>query len=240
MSPSQMRAIKASSETSAPISERSAGIRTVCSFSFEVANTGSRVVRDELTVSPVATRLTLRREITNTHYRWVAQLWSIEECWVHAPKGTAQPEDSYTADCFWSRPSAAPRGSRVFPRFLCACHRVPPQLCWSIGKGRKESFTQRSIQSFASFAPSSFAVASPRRETTGFGELAPSATVWPGGWPGPHQAHNLTPNPAKRRGSRLTDSQSARDRISSVHSIFSTTYRVDVFRLCPKTCHRCS
>jgi hypothetical protein len=39
---------------------------------------------------------------------------------------------------------------------------------------------------------------------------------------------------------RLTDSQSARDRISSVHSIFSTTYRVDVFRLCPKTCHRCS
>jgi uncharacterized protein len=37
-----------------------------------------------------------------------------------------------------------------------------------------------------------------------------------------------------------TDSQSARDRISPVHSIFSTAYRVDVFHLCPKTCHRCS
>ena len=23
-----------------------------------------------------------------THYRWVAQLWSTEECWHHGPKGT--------------------------------------------------------------------------------------------------------------------------------------------------------
>jgi hypothetical protein len=34
--------------------------------------------------------------------------------------------------------------------------------------------------------------------------------------------------------------QSVRDRIPSVRTIVSTPYRVDDFRLCPKTCHRFS
>ena len=39
---------------------------------------------------------------------------------------------------------------------------------------------------------------------------------------------------------RLIGRQSVRDRIPSVHTIVSTTYRVDDFRLCPRTCHRFS
>ena len=39
---------------------------------------------------------------------------------------------------------------------------------------------------------------------------------------------------------RLIGRQSTRDRISSAPIIFSTTYPVSVFRLCPKTCHRFS
>src|SRR6266567_5480225 len=37
---------------------------------------------------------------------------------------------------------------------------------------------------------------------------------------------------------RLTDSQSTKDPIRSVHTMVSTPYRVDALTLCPKTCHR--
>lgn len=45
---------------------------------------------------------TFRRE--NTHYTWVAQLWSIGECCLRAPKGSAQLEDANSADCLGCRP----------------------------------------------------------------------------------------------------------------------------------------
>jgi|ERR1700730_1936479 len=41
----------------------------------------------------------------------------------------------------------------------------------------------------------------------------------------------------KKNCARLTDSQSIKDPIRSVHTMVSTTYRVDAFSLCPKTCH---
>src|SRR5712671_7931117 len=40
--------------------------------------------------------------------------------------------------------------------------------------------------------------------------------------------------------SRLTDSQSTKDLIRSVHTMVSTPYRVYALTLCPKTCHRFS
>jgi hypothetical protein len=42
------------------------------------------------------------------------------------------------------------------------------------------------------------------------------------------------------RLAELIGRQSVRDRIPSVRTIVSTTYRVDDFPLCPKTCHRFS
>ena len=46
--------------------------------------------------------------------------------------------------------------------------------------------------------------------------------------------------PWKPDGFRLTDSQSNKDPIRSVHTMVSTPYRVDALTLCPKTCHRFS
>ena len=42
------------------------------------------------------------------------------------------------------------------------------------------------------------------------------------------------------RFDQLTDSQSTKDPIRSVHTMVSTPYRVDALTLCPKTCHRFS
>jgi len=107
----------------------------------------------------------------NTHYRWVAQLWSIEECWQHGAKGPAQPEDTNTADRFRSRASAAQGASWSFPGFVRSCHRIPPQLHRPIGKRRKKPFAERAIQSFAIIEASPFATAPASRETNGLGGL---------------------------------------------------------------------
>jgi hypothetical protein len=47
-------------------------------------------------------------------------------------------------------------------------------------------------------------------------------------------------NSPQKASSRLTDSQSTKDPIRSVHTMVSTPYRVDALTLCPKTCPRFS
>src|ERR1700722_10281631 len=128
LSPLQMQDIKASSEPSASTLEGRFELSSWRAFCLEAAREVNRVVRDELTVSPRADRPV--SAVTNTHYRWVAQLWSTEECWLHAPKGAALPEDSNTADCFRDRPSTATRERRSFSGLLRSRHRIPPQLHW--------------------------------------------------------------------------------------------------------------
>jgi len=54
----------------------------------------------------------------------------------------------------------------------------------------------------------------------------------------PKSASGKSSQESARR--RLTDSQSNKDPIRSVHTMVSTPYRVDALTLCPKTCHRFS
>jgi len=116
-------------------------------------------------------RIDRSRRVTNTHYRWVAQLWSTEECWLHAPKGEAQLEDSNAADRFRDCPSAATRKGRSFPGFLRSRHWIPPQLYWPVGERREESLPERSLQLVASSRSRPFAIVASGRETTGAGEV---------------------------------------------------------------------
>ena len=136
---------------------------------MEAAREGNRVVRDELTVSPV--RIGRFPLFTNTHYRWVAQLWSTEECWFHAPTGAAQTEDSNTADCFRDRPSAVTREGGSLSRFLRSRHWIPSQLHWPTRERRKESFSERSVQPVASSRSRSFPIVASGRETAGPSEI---------------------------------------------------------------------
>src|SRR5262249_18772584 len=142
-SPTETLATKHSSEPSSLIS-------TLCSVSscallvFAGSNRGSLVVSEELTVSPMACA---RRELINTHYRWVAQLWSTEECFVHAAKETARLEDEITPDCFRRCPPATTRKGGVLTRLLRARHWVSPKLHRPVGTRRKESFFECAVQS---------------------------------------------------------------------------------------------
>ena len=122
-------------------------------------------------MSPTKTLARSESKDTNTHYRWVAQLWSTEECWLHAPKGEAQLEDSNAADRFRDCPSAATRSGRSFPGFLRSRHWIPPQLYWPAGERREESLPERSLQLVASSRSRPFAIVASGRETTGAGEV---------------------------------------------------------------------
>src|SRR5260370_17060777 len=89
-----MQDIKTSSEPSATFEGRFE-LSSWRPFCLEAAREVNRVVRDELTVSQG--RIGRSPLFTNTHYRWVAQLWSTEECWLHAPKGTPLTQHSNTS-----------------------------------------------------------------------------------------------------------------------------------------------
>ena len=160
-------------------------------------------------------RLPLAREcpLTNTHYRWVAQLWSTEECFIHAAKETASWENKNTADCFRTCPAAIARKGRIFSGFVRTRHWISPQLYWPVGARREESLAERLVQSVSNSEPTSIPVLTFGREALGLVEIATS--LYPLRITSPHAQSarhtlctSLTSRPANRAFSDLpTDSQ---------------------------------